>query len=174
MWLSLELNIAGLNRIDEALGEEVDSDMVDNDFILEQETKAKLPFHPGEGEVSLQRRKCTDIKENRSVQLPDPLPTKYEARLNIREDAYQEIFKGYVEEKCGGSGRQKVNLSRSQQKGLAKLKKRVKEWEIVVCRTNKSGKFAVVTTQAYLDMGRKHTEGDMVISESEAKVIVID
>merc|ERR1711888_447249 len=55
---------------------------------------------------------------------------------------------------------QKVNLTPSQGRGLRKLKKRVKEGELLICETDKSGRFAVVRMETYIAAGRVHTNKD--------------
>ena len=51
-------------------------------------------------------------------------------------------------------------MTEAQLKGLKSLKKRVKEGQIVICKTDKSGKFGVASLEAYKQMGEVHTRGD--------------
>ena len=72
-------------------------------------------------------------------------------------------FKQYMVEKCGKGGRQVDNITKSQAVGLRSLKKRVKEGELVVIPTDKSGSLAVMTALAYTNSGLKHTSKDMEV-----------
>ena len=53
------------------------------------------------------------------------------------------------------------------EKGLKSLKKRVAEGEIVVCQTDKSGRFCVLTREQYLQAGEVHTIKDRKITQHE-------
>ena len=45
-------------------------------------------------------------------------------------------------------------MTRKEREGLRTLRKRVKEKEVVICRTDKSGKFGVVEYGKYIEMMR--------------------
>ena len=55
-----------------------------------------------------------------------------------------------------------------------KLLKRVKEGELVICKTDKSQKLAVLSTEEYLRVGREHTEKDIEITVEEVDEIQDD
>ena len=86
----------------------------------------------------------------------------------MRQDAYAQVFGDYKKEKCNKMGGQMPNLTKSQQEGLDSLKKRIKNMEVVICTTDKSGKFAIVGIEEYKRMGLKHTLKDKVITEEQA------
>ena len=48
--------------------------------------------------------------------------------------------------------------------GLKKLEKRVKEGEIVIVQTDKSGKLAAMDLETYEKMGAEHVKGDIRVS----------
>ena len=64
-----------------------------------------------------------------------------------------------------------VNLTRKEIQALKSLRERVMEGEIIVCQTDKSSRFAVLTKQQYLDSGRIHTEKDKKITWKDIKYI---
>ena len=68
-------------------------------------------------------------------------------------------FKQFMAEKCGKNGRQKSNLTKSQVKGMISLKTRIKNGEIVVVPTDKTGKFSVMSRASYEQAGLAHTSG---------------
>ena len=55
------------------------------------------------------------------------------------------VFKSYVRDNCAKGGRQKDNLSRGQILGLKSLKTRVKNGEVVILPTDKSGNLAIMS-----------------------------
>ena len=74
------------------------------------------------------------------------------------------VFKNFMEQNCKKNGSQKSNLSRSQLKGLASLKTRIKNAEIVVVPTDKTGNFTIMSRSSYLEAGLEHVRGDNVAS----------
>ena len=44
-------------------------------------------------EVRMSKRKCTDMKNNRKVMLPPPRSAKGESVLEVRKDAWLDVFK---------------------------------------------------------------------------------
>ena len=59
------------------------------------------------------------------------------------------------------------NLTDEEKKDIKNIQKKVKNGEYVVCQTDKSGRFAVLTRQQYLDAGREHTMKDEEIDIHE-------
>ena len=57
-----------------------------------------------------------------------------------------------------------INLSKDEVQALKSLKDKIKEGHIIVCPTDKSSRFAVLTKHQYLEAGRIHTEKDKEIS----------
>ena len=115
-------------------------------------------------EIDQRKRKVTDLKGNSKIYLPKPLAANKEANISLRRDRYHEIFHKYKQENCNKSGEQKSNLTFQQRKGLKKLSKRIRDREIFLMLTDKSGKFAVVSPEIYLKMGLVHTKKDKQIS----------
>ena len=50
---------------------------------------------------------------------------------------------------------------------LKNLQKKLEEGHLFVCQTDKSGRFALLTRQQYLDAGKKHTDKDKEIDIQE-------
>ena len=55
------------------------------------------------------------------------------------------------------------NVNESEMRGLEKLRKRVDAKELVVVKTDKSGKLAIVEWEVYMAMGEKHVANDKVV-----------
>ena len=63
------------------------------------------------------------------------------------------------------------NLNKKEQLGLNSLLKRVKNDEVRITPTDKSGRFAILTTEQYLDSGRVHTNKDEEIGWKEVNYL---
>ena len=107
-----------------------------------------------------QKRRVTDLSECARVTLPHPLSTKHEALMEIRRGTNEAIHNKYREESCNKKGDVKGNLTEEEKEGLKSLQKRMKEKEIIILKTDKSGKMCVTTREEYEKMGHKHTKKD--------------
>ena len=141
----------------------------EKDHYDELEAEARQPFNPVKKSLDMRCRKVTDLKENSKIYLPKPLEIKEEAKISIRQERFEKIAKDYIEEKCTEKGEQETNLTQSQKRGISKINKRVKNKELVIMLTDKSGKLAVTTMENYIEMGRVHTENDIEICEKDVE-----
>ena len=123
------------------------------------------------GRLKLANWKITDIKENRDIKLPDALSISEEVRINLRLDSFRKCYTDYKTAKCSEKGDQKLNLKTSQTRGFISLRKRIKKGELLILKTDKSGKMCVASREMYLEMGKPHTKDDDLIYEDEAKLI---
>ena len=105
------------------------------------------------------------------VTLPRPLPTKHEAFIEIRRDMHDKIYNKYRHEFCNKNGEQKSNLSEQEQRVLKKLQKRIQEDNLVIMKTDKSGKFAATNLENYIRMGQEHTSKDKKITRTDIRKI---
>ena len=71
------------------------------------------------------------------------------------------MFNYYVRKNCGKGGSQKCNLTKSQEAGLMSLRRRVKEGELSIIPTDKSGNLAV--RESHYEAGMKHTKNDLEV-----------
>ena len=62
-----------------------------------------------------------------------------------------------IRENCNCKGDQPSNLSKSEQEGLKSLRKRLADGDLVILPTDKSGRFAVMSTQTYMKAGQVHS-----------------
>ena len=112
--------------------------------------------------------RTTDTRKNKRVHLAKPLTVKDESEIEVRKKAWQEEHRKFMDKEMAGDRMKYNNLTAEQRRGLTKLKKRVKDGEIVVSKTDKSGKLFVSTFDSYSSCrGQKHTEGDKKIDETE-------
>ena len=115
------------------------------------------------------KRRVTDLKECARVTLPRPLDTKHEALIEMRRGTNERIYSEYRKEECNKKGDVRGNLTEEEKDGLKSLQKRMKNQEIVILKTDKSGKMCVVTREEYIRMGQEHTGKD---AEIDRKTII--
>ena len=96
------------------------------------------------------------------MKLPDPRPEKEEAELLNRGVMVDSVVSKYVK-----SVPKVHNLTPRERQGVKKLRKRVKNKEIVIYQTDKSGKLCVATPEAYKRQGDKHVASDKVVDCKE-------
>ena len=92
----------------------------------------------------MSRRRATDVKYNSYVKMPKPANTKTEVQIEVVREEVMKVFERYKTSKTNEKGQQKSNLSRKEIGGLTKLRKRIQEGEIVILRTDKSSRMAVM------------------------------
>ena len=63
------------------------------------------------------------------------------------------------------------NLTKQERQGLKKLKKRISEGELLVIKTDKSGKLGVINREKYLEMGLKDSSRDREINRKELRQV---
>ena len=135
--------------------------------MAEIEAKARLPYDPTLSELDLRKRKVTDTKENSRVHLPKPVSIKSEAHINVREVSYEQVFNLFFGESCNEKGKQAPNLSPAELRGLNKLLKRIQDGSVVIMETDKSGRLAIATIEAYEEMGQPHIAKDREVDQDE-------
>ena len=135
-----------------------------------EEAKSRLIFDPENLTMNLSKRRTTDLKGNARVIFPKR-SKNFETEAKIETFRVQAIaeFRKFLKEKCKKGGKQPSNLSKKQERGLKSLSERVKNGEIVVVPTDKSGKFAVMSRRAYEESGNKHVKGDLVVGWDDLK-----
>ena len=62
-------------------------------------------------------------------------------------------------------------LDLKEKQGLKYLKERVKAGEIIICATDKSGQFAILSREQYIKAGEEHTKNDKEINIEESKSV---
>ena len=61
----------------------------------------------------------------------------------------------------------KENLDREEKEGLKSLQQRVKAAKLIIAQTDKSGKFAILTKDQYLEAAAVHSTDDKEIGLDE-------
>ena len=149
------------NKDDEVSEEEVEQAEPPLLELLEVlDAQSRQVFDPEEGNLDMRKRKATDVKHNTRVGLPKALKPSEEAMIEVRKAEWMRVFRELAAEVCDEKGQQQSNLTPAQRRGLQKLRKRIKEGELIVCMTDKSGKLSVMSIENYQKAGSVHTEKD--------------
>ena len=85
----------------------------------------------------------------------------------MRRGIHAKIYKDYRREKCKKNGKQEQNLTEQQRQGLKSIKKRIQEEDIIILKTDKSGKLCVASVEEYIRMGKEHAGKDKLVSRKE-------
>ena len=117
------------------------------------------------------RRRATDLPGNTRVHLLKALSADMEARLQLRKEQFIDVFNDHVKHNCNSKGNQKNNLTKAQSNVMIKLQKRMKNGELVVTPTDKTGCLSVIDRAIYEQMGAQHTKDDKEVSLQEVKEI---
>ena len=128
------------------------------------DSEGRMIFDPKSRTFDYRKRRVTDLKECARVTLPKPLTPEEESKIEVRKRTQKEIYEKYRTKNTNHKGEQKSNLTKKEKEGLDSLQKRIKEDEIIIMKTDKSGKFVVTTPEAYVNMGKEHTDKDEEIS----------
>ena len=135
----------------------------------EDDARSRQVFDPEKKNFDYRKKRVTDLKENSRVCLPKPLPAIEEASIELRRENIRRVFREIKAKVCNKRGQQKSNLTEGQEEGIKSLRKRIADEEIIVMKTDKSGKFAITDRDNYEEMGRAHTGKDRVIGDDEAR-----
>ena len=90
----------------------------------------------------------------------------------VRCSRLEGVFTKYMESNCDEKGNLlESNLLEQGKRGLKKLLKRVKNKEVVINCTDKSGKLCISTMENYIEQGKEHVGSDRKVGWSEIVVI---
>ena len=92
-----------------------------------------------------------------------------EAQIENRREIHERVYQQYKAEVCNRRGEQESNLGEEERKGLKSLIKRTKDGEIIVMKTDKSGKFSVTNREKYIEMGQVHIGKDREVTREEIR-----
>ena len=116
-------------------------------------------------------KRCTDMVENKKVNLPKPVDSCTESSMNLLIERIMKAFYNYRAKNCTEKGDQKPNLSQKEMRGLRKLRKRVQNKSIVVLKTDKSGKLTIMKRELYEKMGLENCKNDRPIRRKDVITI---
>ena len=122
--------------------------------------------------MNFARSKPTEWTGNKRIHLPKSGSSSLEAYLEVRRKSASRIYDQCLALLGEGDDRKGYeNLSSEEKIGLKSLQKRVSSGELVICQTDKSGKFAVLTREQYITAGSVHTSKDLEVSREVSENI---
>ena len=148
---------------DEGIGGEEEIDPEEEEKLDKLDAESRQVYDPKRRVFDDRKRRATDLQECARVTLPKPLSTNHEAGFEMRRGTSDVIYEGYRKEECNGKGEVRGNLTMEEKDGLRRLQKRIKEKEVVILKTDKSGKLCLATREEYERMGAEHTGKDAEI-----------
>ena len=126
--------------------------------------------------LDMSKLRVTDIPTNTRVFEPRAASGPEEVKIQVQKDEVMRTCKGYTKKECNENGGvKKNNLTAQQIVGKLKLQKRVRNEEIVIFPTDKSGKLAITTPEIYQEAAKIHVDKDTevpweTLKEVETKV----
>ena len=136
-----------------------------------QERKSELAYDFESKDLDFGRLKATGMNGNKRVKLPKASSIQLEAYLEVRRKRASQLYDMCVKELGEDCEKGMDNLTASEKRGLKSLKRRVASGEIIVCQTDKSGRFCVLTREQYLEAGLEHTKKDRKIGQDDHEEI---
>ena len=170
-----EASIAKL-RMERVKEKEQEGFTVEEKLELDEiDAKARMAFDPKEKVYDSRKKRVTDMKECSRITLPKPLTPEEESRIEVRKRTQKEVYENFRIKNTNKNHEQKSNLKPGEKEGLKSLLKRIEKEEIMILKTDKSGRFVVTTPEKYIEMGTEHTSKDteinwMKMKEMEKKV----
>ena len=152
-----------IDEEDEGLGLGEEDDPEKEEELERLEAESRQVYDPRKRTFDDRKRRATDLKECARVTLPKPMDTKNEAHIEMRRGTNEQIYNTYIGEVCNKRGEVKGNLTEEEKDGLRRLQKRIREKEVVILKTDKSGRLCLVTREEYERMGLEHTSKDTKI-----------
>ena len=122
--------------------------------------KNRMIYDPKTKTFDNRKRRVTDLQQCARITLPKPLTPEEESKLEVRKRIQKETYEKYRVKNTNKKGEQKNNLTKNEESGLKSLLKRIEKEEIIVMKTDKSGRFVVTTPDKYKEMGEEHTNKD--------------
>ena len=151
-------------------GELAVSDISDTRLKWEQR-KTQLVYNFEDSSVDMTKLKASDYKYIRSTTLPGPQDSISELGHELRKQECMKVFQDLTKktDKTSHSSASKSNLSPGEIQGLKSLKSRIKKGELVVCQSDKSNKFCVLSREQYIAAGLSHCSKDLKVNSTEVK-----
>ena len=145
-----------------------ETERLDEIYNIFKKNEGRYVFNPITRKINFNSRRASDYKLNKNISLPKSLKGEAEFECEMRRREFMECFHNYRSLGRNGKGERKIsNITKEEFEGLNSLKKRMENKEILITQTDKSGRFALLSHQQYLESGLKHTCKDQQIGWRE-------
>ena len=120
-----------------------------------KENEKRFLYNPFTKEIDFRNFRPTDYTLNKHINLPKPLSVEQELDCEVRRRDYMKAFDNYIKSKTVESEHEKddiayVNLTKTEQRGLKSLRKRIRNGELCIAQSDKSSKLCVLSKDQYL------------------------
>ena len=137
---------------------------------IDEAKEASKLYNRETGSVTMSNVRVTDLPTVTRLFPPRPAGGGNEIKIQEPASLAKEAFTQYRGKFCDKDGNLKEsNLSKVQLAGKKRLMKRVKDKEIIVATTDKSGKYVLTTPEIYKYAAYKHTEKDIEVGWEDVK-----
>ena len=121
------------------------------------------------GVLDMSKMAVTDTKYNIRSHPKRAATVENEVLIQAKRQTMMGAYNEIKNSQCDKSGRQKIkNTNESQQEGMRRLNERIKQGEIVVTMTDKSGKFAAVDAREYKKAAKVHLLDEEITNDEMA------
>ena len=110
------------------------------------DSNERTTFKIGANSFDFREMRSPDLPFNGRIKLPAPLDDAKEIEMHSLKEKLKQITNETCEKM---KGKEYDNLTQDEQKGSKALRKKVKEGDVVIFQTDKSGRFAVDTPDNY-------------------------
>ena len=148
-----------------------EDEMKDLELMEKLDAEGRRVYDPINKVFDHGNKRATDMTENKKVTLPKPCDNHTESSIEILRKKIMETFKEYRRKNCTEKGEQETNLTRKELRGLRKLKKRIRNKEIIILKTDKSGKLTPINRDNYEKIGKSKIIKDEKIGRKELRSI---
>ena len=132
-----------------------------------EENRHRESYNPEKQRLNFSQMGPSDVKNNPRVILPRPRSVKEEVELTTRATLVTHEVHQYL----NSLENQPDNLTKSERRGLKKLRKRIQDKEIVVLETDKSGSLCIMPLDMYMKLGEEHVKNDPKVIWEEVRSI---
>ena len=133
--------------------------------------KSSLIYDYEDDTIDFSRSKPTEWNGNKRIHLPKSGSSSLESYFEVRRGEASRLYDKCIALLDDGNKKGFENISNMEKQGVKSLQKQIKNREIIVCQCDKSGKFAVLTTEQYIEAGAKHIIKEAEITEETSRNI---
>ena len=161
-----------MNSEDNDISDQDITDHISTDTVEENDRGNQQQHMSTYKTVNFADKRATDIPTVQRLYPPKPGKLKQESILENIKMKLLDTTKEYMNKHCDNKGRIKNhNLSNEEKEGIKEIKEKIKEREIVVFQTDKSGRFSIDTPENYEEAVLNHTVNDLEIDDKRVKQI---
>ena len=117
--------------------------------------------------IDFSKIKVTEYKTNGRIYAPRPGRRDQEIMLEEMKDKYVQIGNDFIE----NQNKKPTNISNKATNGMNKLKRIVKNGELVIGNSDKSRKTVVMNKDLYEEIVTKHTKKDKEVSYKQVRKV---